>query len=421
MSFNNLKIDIGDGYILAAEDSMVQAKRITYFFESINVKYKICKNGIEALEYAKKHKPTLLISDIVMPLMDGYELCLNIKEDPELADIPVILLTSLSDPLDIIKGLQAGADNFITKPYEDEYLKMRINYLLMNRTIRKTHGFGDMSIDIMFQGKKFIINSDKKQILDLLLSVYEAAINRNEQLIEAQRQMQILNENLKSANMELEAFARTVSHDLRAPLNNINGFTDILSETLQEMNQEEPLEYLGYIKESTKNMNQLIQDLLYYSRSGRSELNPELVNLSEMSMSIIEELRKTNYTAAYSIHVEEDIEAKVDKKLIHIAMTNLISNALKYSQKAESPRIHIGSRVINHKKVYFIRDNGAGFDTNKADNLFKPFIRMHSDDEFQGTGVGLSTVKRVVERHGGSIWYESVVGKGTIFYFTLQK
>jgi two-component system sensor histidine kinase/response regulator len=421
MSYSNFKIDIGDGYILAAEDSIVQAKRITYFFESIQVKYKICKNGAEALEYAKKNKPTLLISDIVMPLMDGYELCLQIKEDPELMDIPVILLTSLSDPMDIIKGLQAGADNFITKPYEDDYLKMRINYLLMNRTIRKTHGFGDMSIDIMFQGKKFKINSDKKQILDLLLSVYEAAINRNEQLIEAQRQMQILNENLKSANMELEAFARTVSHDLRAPLGNINGFTDILADSLKEANMEEPLEYIDYIKDSTKNMNQLIQDLLFYSRSGRSELNPELVDLSEMSTQIINEMRVNNYTGPYTINVEEGVEAQADKKLIHIALTNLISNALKYSQKADSPRIHFGSRIINKKKVFFIRDNGAGFDSNKAENLFKPFIRMHSDDEFQGTGVGLSTVKRVVERHGGSIWYESVVGKGTVFYFTLEK
>ena len=130
-----------------------------------------------------------------MPVMDGYEFCSRIKNNPDLNDIPVILLTSLSDPLDIIKGLQAGADNFITKPYEEKYLIARISYLIANRSF-KDSGFGDMSIEIMFQNQKFKINSDKKQILDLLLSVYEAAISRNSQLIEAQHQLQILNEEL---------------------------------------------------------------------------------------------------------------------------------------------------------------------------------------------------------------------------------
>ncbi|MCX6162970.1 MAG: response regulator, partial [Ignavibacteriae bacterium] len=207
--------NFGEGHILAAEDSQVQAKRLKHFFDVNNIKSEIYNNGIDALKAALDKPPLLIVSDILMPGMGGYEFCSKVKTHHELKDIPVILLTTLSDPLDIIKRLQAGAHNFITKPYDEQYLLSRINYLIANRDMRRSGG-GDMVIEIVFHGQKFQINSDKKQILDLLLSVYEAAILRNEDLIKAQHQLQVLNENLLAANQELEAFAHTVSHDLRS-------------------------------------------------------------------------------------------------------------------------------------------------------------------------------------------------------------
>jgi two-component system, sensor histidine kinase and response regulator len=416
---NLFQINFEKGHVLAVEDSLVQAKKIKYFFDQNNMPSVICSNGKEALESAKENKPVLIISDIMMPVMDGYELCKNIKQDPELFDIPFILLTSLGDPLDIIKGLQAGADNFITKPYDSDYLLSRINYLIANRHVRKM-GSSDMSIEIIFQNQKFQINSEKKQILDLLLSVYEAAVNKNMHLIEAQRQLEKMNESLNLANKELEAFSQTVSHDLKSPLNGVIGFADLLKIEYEDLLDSDGQSYLDYIIKSGRNMAQLIEDLLAFSQSGRTELVPEKINLSEMAATICKDLRAINYVARYDVKIDEGITVFADPKMMAVVLNNLIGNALKYSQKQSAPSVHIGSFESNGKKVIFVRDNGAGFDMQKADTLFRPFIRLHSNQEFQGTGVGLSTVKRVVERHGGAIWFESEPNKGATFYFTID-
>lgn len=415
-SFN---INFENSHVLAVEDSLVQAKRIQHFFEENSIPAVICHNGQQAFEASKADKPAIIISDIIMPVMDGYEFCSKVKADSELQDIPVILLTSLSDPLDIIKGLQAGADNFITKPYDDDYLLARINYLIANRHIRNM-GSADMSIEIVFQEQKFKINSDKKQILDLLLSVYEAAVNRNEHLIQAQRQLEIMNENLKTANKELEAFSHTVSHDLKSPLTGVIGFADLLLSEYENVLDEDARFYLKQIITSGKNMSQLIEDLLHFSRSARAEIKPADINLSQMAQNVFQELRTVNYKGNYQVEVEDGMHVTADPGLMRVVLNNLIGNALKYSQKNPQPVIQFGCFHKNNKKVVFIRDNGVGFDMNKADALFSPFIRLHYDDQFKGTGVGLSTVKRIIERHGGSIWFESAVGQGSTFYFTIE-
>lgn len=414
-----INFSLEGGYILAAEDSLVQAKKLQHFFDSMDIKATICKNGAEALEVALKEKPILIISDVMMPIMNGYEFCSKIKSNSNLHDIPFILLTSLSDPLDIIKGLQAGADNFITKPYEEEYLISRINYLLANHFIKRQGG-SDMSIEIVFQNERFFINSDKKQILDLLLSVYEAAINRNEKLIEVQRQLELANENLRAANQELESFAHTVSHDLRSPLNGVIGFADLLKTGYSDVLDDDAKEYIDWILKSAGNMSQLIDDLLQFSRSARSEIIPAEVNLSFIASEIIKDLCVSVFHAKYKVSIQENIVVNADPKMMRVVFNNLLGNALKYSQNTEHPEIEVGMKELNEKRIIYIRDNGAGFDMNKAQNLFQPFIRMHSNSEFKGTGVGLSTVKRIIERHGGAIWFESAPGQGAVFYFTLN-
>ena len=418
--FNSIRESLEKGYVLVAEDSFVQAKKLKRFFENKNIRCVTCKNGEEAYEAAVKEKPELIVSDIVMPVMDGYEFCRKVKSNKDLAELPFIILTSLNDPMDIIKGLQAGADNFITKPYDDDYLMSRVNYLVANRHIRQM-GSGDMSIEIMFQDQRFEINSDKKQILDLLLSVYEAAVNRNEQLIDAQRRLEELNNNLHDVNQELDSFTRTVSHDLRSPINGILSFASLLEEMFEEdeLDTEEAKEFVANIIISGKKMTQLIDDLLSYSRSASTEINLEEVDLSSLASEILEDLTEVNYTADYDIKIEPGIKLHADKRLISIALENLLNNALKYSQKTETPVVEVGTREENGEQVVFVRDNGAGFDMENADSLFRPFIRLHTEKEFQGTGVGLSTVKRIIERHGGTIWVESAPGEGAAFYFTV--
>ncbi|MFZ4564127.1 MAG: ATP-binding protein [Bacteroidales bacterium] len=412
------QITLGDGYIMAVEDSHVQAKRLQHFFDENNLTTIVYSKAMDAYTAALEKSPVLIISDIMMPGMDGYEFCSKIKAHPVLKEVPVILLTSLRDPLDIIKGLQAGADNFITKPYDEMYLLSRIHYLLANREMRKS-GSAEMMIEIMFRGNRYAINSEKKQILDLLLSVYEAAIQRNDELISTQAKLEASNENLVAANEELEAFSFTVSHDLRNPLNVIGGYSQILQQDYSKQLDAEAIEFLERIQQATVSMATLIDDLLQFSRSGRSEIILKPIDLSGLARSIMEDLENHSPQSKPRVFIQEGLNINADPGLIHVVLENLLSNALKYSGKIPNPEITFGQLKSENENIFFVKDNGAGFDMSKAAKLFNPFQRLHTSREFQGTGVGLATVRRIIERHGGRVWAESEPGKGATFYFAL--
>jgi len=415
---NYSQLILESGYILAIEDSLVQAKRLEHFFKEYNINYQLYVNAEDAYQAVLNEKPELIVSDIVMPGMDGYEFCKLIKENKEFSDIPVILLTSLQDPQDIIMGLQSGADNFITKPYDEKYLFSRIQYLLINRDIR-FNGSSEMVIELVFRGQKYHINSDKKQILDLLLSVYEAAIQRNNELNTTKAQLEVVNENLKQANQDLEAFSRTVSHDLKSPLSEIIGFSDVLIADNENNVNDDSKEYLKIINKSAWNMSNLIQDLLQFSRSGLVELELEPVNLSQIAEEVKETILRKDISRKVIVRIDKDMHSKADPKMIRVVLDNLLGNAFKYSSLNANAEIKFGKKDFYGKDLFYVSDNGTGFDMSKADKLFQPFQRFHSTEHFSGTGVGLSTVKRIIEKHGGQIWAESEVGKGATFYFTL--
>ncbi len=201
-SITKVKEDAID--IIIAEDSPVQAAKLRHLLEENGYHVRPAADGSEALNEARRISPTLIISDIVMPVMDGYTLCSTIKSEPGLKDIPVILLTNLSDPYDIIRGLQVGADNFLTKPYDDKYLLARIRYLLVNRELRSS-GKAEMALEILFRGERYVINSERQQILDLLLSVYETAVVKNEELAHTREELHLLNESLEEKVQERTA------------------------------------------------------------------------------------------------------------------------------------------------------------------------------------------------------------------------
>ncbi|MEI8049663.1 MAG: response regulator [Bacteroidota bacterium] len=409
---------VGMNYVLIVEDSPVQAKKLRFLLEENGFEVSVSTNGEQALESLRQKKPMIIISDIMMPEMNGYELCSNMKADADLKSIPVILLTSLRDPLDIIKGLQSGADNFITKPYEDEYLLTRIHYLLANRNLNKS-GSAEMVIEIIFRGEKYSINSEKKQILDLLLSVYEAAVQRNDELVKAQAELQKLNEDLLIANDELESFAHTVSHDLRSPLNITLGYAQLILDDKVASLDEETITYLQAIIRSSKLMANLIEDLLNFARSGKESIRLEESNLSTIANKVVQELYLKEPGRNISIDIEKDIIVNADPHLMNIVLENLLSNAWKYTSKSESPHISMGVEMQGKERVVCIADNGDGFHSKDYYKLFGAFQRLHSNSEFPGTGVGLATVKRIIERHGGHIWAKGEKGKGATFYISL--
>lgn len=224
---------------------------------------------------------------------------------------------------------------------------------------------------------------------------------------------------LEQANAELEAFAYSVSHDLRAPLRSIDGYGEALAEELGEQLPEDAGRYLEKIRTSTQRMGQLIEELLKLSRLSRAEMRYDTVDLTAMVRQIVDEHRQRQPERQVAITVWEGMTATGDPHLIRVVMENLLSNAWKFTGHTEHAGIEVGKMEEAGRSVYFVRDNGVGFDMAYSDKLFGVFQRLHGQNEFPGTGIGLATVHRIIRRHGGRIWVNAAPGRGAVFFFTL--
>jgi PAS domain S-box-containing protein len=224
---------------------------------------------------------------------------------------------------------------------------------------------------------------------------------------------------LTAANAELKTFSYSISHDLRAPLRAMKSFSSILLEDHTATLDAEAQDLLNRIKRAADKMDELIDDMLSLSKISRQEMNMQEIDMSAVAGVVVNELRGTEPERKVDVVIAQELKATVDARLIHIALSNLIGNAWKYTSKTPAAKIEFGAMEKWGKKVYFIRDNGVGFDMALAHRLFAPFLRLHSESEFPGTGIGLAIVNRVIQRHGGYIWGKSEEGKGATFYFTL--
>jgi signal transduction histidine kinase len=257
-----------------------------------------------------------------------------------------------------------------------------------------------------------------------LLTLLTIAVERNARQLErrvAERTGELAesNQKLESANKELESFAYSVSHDLRAPLRSVDSFSQIVLEEYSEKLDEDGVRYLRRVRAGAQHMGQLIDALLNLSRVSRAQLKREPVHLSSVALSVVNELRDGEPTRTVNAEIAPNIQANCDAGLLRVVMDNLIGNAWKFTGKRERACLEFGVNREEGDAVYYIRDNGAGFDMAYAAQLFAPFQRLHQTSEFAGTGIGLATVQRIIQRHGGRIWAKSAVEEGATFYFTL--
>jgi signal transduction histidine kinase len=456
--------------ILIAEDSQTQAERLSEYLNTRGYAVTVARDGKQALAAALQNKPAMVITDVVMPEMDGYTLCKEIKSLAAFKNVPIVLLTSLSRPQDIVKGLECGADSFIRKPYDEKYLLSRVEYILTNVELRKTERL-QVGVQLHLGGQSHFITAEKQQILDLLISTYEGAIQINEELEIKQReleqaketlearvaertaklaqtneQLQIelgerqraeeeirgLNESLErrvaertaqlaAANGELEAFSYSVSHDLQAPLRHIAGFARVLVEEHSPQLEPEAQRHLQRIQERTQKMGGMIADLLNLARLDRRSMVLQMTSLNSLVENVLRDLEPEITGRKIDWRVGSLPSVNCDPGLIQQVFANLLSNAVKYTRQRERAVIEIEQSTIEGQLVIFVRDNGAGFDPKYSAKLFGTFQRLHSDQEFEGTGVGLATVQRIVRKHGGRIWAEAETNKGATFYFSLSE
>lgn len=557
--------------VLLVEDSMVEAELLRRTLVGGGYQVRVAYDGREGYAAACADAPDLIVSDIRMPQLNGYELCRAVKTNPALAHVPIILLSVLSEPDDIIQAVNSGADGYSIKPYTAASLLGRVQSLLAKPS---SGGNGVREpMEIEYQGCVHRIESTPQQVLNLLLSVYENTLMQNRELRATQTQLSLLNElleekvrertaeleesearyraafeqaavgiahvgiegrwmrlnqrlcdivggcysrmlersllefthpaevadtvaamrrilegqaendlsqkrfildsgeniwvyqtlalvrrpdgspdyfivviedineqkaaeaavrqlnaelehrveertaELKAANTELESFVYAVSHDLRAPLRAMNGLSAILAQKFDAQLGDEGKTLIQHIRQGAQHMGELIEGLLLLSRSTRGEIAMDPIDLSALAETVLARLAQTDRSRRVEWQVQPGLATRGDRRMLEALMTNLLTNAWKYTAGRDPGRIRFFAAEHDGEAWLCIEDNGTGFDMQYADRLFQPFQRLHRQDQFPGLGIGLATVKRIVERHGGSIRAEGRPDQGARFYF----
>jgi DNA-binding response OmpR family regulator len=389
---------LGPKKILAVDDSPTYLQEVASALTGEGYDVILAHSGEEALEHLEVQRVDCILLDLLMPGIGGQATCRRIRSSPALRDVPLIMLTAVEDRQSMIEGLAAGADDYIAKSGEFQVLKARVRAQIRRRQ------FEDENRRIREQ---------------LLRTEMEAAEARAARAI-AETRAALLDE-LRRKNKELEAFSYSVSHDLRAPLRSIQGFSTILLQDCGDTLKPDNRETLGRIIAASNRMDQLIEGLLNLSRLTRAELRREPVDLSRLGREVVEELRQSNGARDVECVIPDRLTAAGDPTLLRLVLQNLLGNAWKFTRQRGRARIELGVAEESGESVYFVKDNGAGFDMAHADGLFSPFQRLHPATDFPGIGIGLATVQRIVDRHGGRVWADGAPGQGATMYFTLGR
>ncbi|MBE9222482.1 response regulator [Cyanobacterium stanieri LEGE 03274] len=364
---NNLNTPKGD--ILIVDDVPENLQLLFTMLTEHDYDVRRVLSGKQALQVVDVEAPDLILLDIKMPELDGYQVCKILKSQEKTKHIPIIFLSALNDTFDKVHAFNVGGVDYITKPFQIEEVVIRVENQL--------------------------------------------------RLLNMQREIESKNQELILLNQDLEAFSHRVSHDLKNKIHIINGFSQLIAQEFSHQFEPNVKEYFQYIHDEGKRMAEVIRDLLRLSQVQNIDIEYSTFNISEIVTEISDKLTAENKNRTVDFIISPNVYGRGDLNLIRIVLENLLENAYKYTAKTLKPRIEFGTYQQEGKDIYFIKDNGVGFNPREAEKLFTPFHRLHTDREFKGTGIGLSTVKRIIQRHHGDIWYDAQVNQGATFYFYL--
>jgi two-component system sensor histidine kinase/response regulator len=331
-------------------------------------------DGAQALAALQDNRFEIILTDLKMPGMDGISLLRRARAaDPDLVGI---VMTGHGSIDSAVEAMKAGAQDYIQKPFD----------------------------------------------LNLLLQVVSRAYAMRELLLENKRLLQSVRrqaQDLEATNRELEAFSYSVSHDLKGPLQAISGFSELLYEGYRDALDPVGRQYLEFIRGETRRMSEITEGFINLARVTGAEMRYEPLDLSAIAARVTADLVRRHPEHPCAADIQPGVIAEGDARLIAIVLENLLGNAWKFTGKRPDARVEFGSEQRDGITSYFVRDNGAGFDMQHAEKLFMPFHRQHDMADFEGTGIGLSIVKRIIDRHGGRVWADAKPDAGATFHFTL--
>lgn len=412
--------------ILIVEDSALQAALLRKLLVGGGYTVEVARDGQEALDKLTGDLPFVIISDVDMPDMNGYELCHAVKTRESTSHIPVILLTGLGDPRHVIEGLQAGADNYVTKPYDGQGLLDRVESLRRSPDLYR-HREVEEPLEVSVAGETFPIVAGRGQILNLLLSTFESAVWQNQKLRQSNDELQLMHQEMAKKNEELEKSIETqnkfigmAAHDMRNPLAVMLGYSQLMLEGMVGPLEGNQKKFVGSIHKAAESLLQLVNELLEISEIESGNLQLELAE-TDLPALVRHAVEMNSFLAqSKNIQIEADLDEveplKLDPSKIDQVLNNLLSNATKYSHPETTVRVELRRESDGGVRLAVI-DQGQGIPLKEQQDLFQPFHKtsVRGTAGEKSTGLGLAIVKRIVEGHGAAIGVESEPGKGSTF------
>jgi signal transduction histidine kinase len=379
--------------ILMVDDQPENLIALEAMLEGLGQNLVSARSGRDALRALLTMDAAVVLLDVKMPDMDGFETAELIRSRERTRNTPIIFLTAADRNETLaLRGYAVGAVDYLIKPVVPELVRSKVAV--------------------------FVELAKKSQQLHRQADQLRQSEQAARELAEARA---VLVEDLEQKTREMETFSYAVSHDLRAPLRRIEGFSRALLETESGRLLDDSSRYLRNIAQAAVDMSGLIDGMLALARVTRADIRIRPLDFSTIASTVATQLREAEPSRSVDLVIRPHVEGAGDPQLLRVVFQNLLENAWKFTRTRPAARIEFGTVNQHSDLTYFVRDNGVGFDTEYSDRLFKPFQRLHPSREFEGTGIGLATVHRIIQRHGGRVWAESTPGEGATFSFTLGR